>query len=574
MKSTCISQGYFCGNYDYGRRLTPMINFRSKYIQILDAGKHMNDLSATLQEGLIGEDVKIEKVHVELNKQDNTRKQMDSVNKNLEKILKSEKLPDYVVLPFSMSVDILNLNDQYERVMGEKFTFTPENVNYNKDKMMNFLLKIKNYPNTYSDYIGYMDPIGQGIEKTYDVIQNINKLVSKGVKVYIPAGQPNDMSMKWAIGRDNLKPEFYYYLSKNKDVDGKITYLKNDIADKNWYKLNLLCFSDAENVGTLNYRGDKFIYSAYDTNVTQYKKGTYNLYPIRKWNGEIKGYSYYGRENIALNNIDLKNEKLKEFVGKDISSVLASDSEHFDYNYSGKKNPHKLYKTDKIDYLSNLPKKNLMGEYVDSTLKLFFDTNTAGEVIFNKTNIEGSERPSVFGMWGSCFSAVTAVIDDIKHKPAGDITKDVLDTYKYKDTPYYENLGDSYFFSNDFENAEKYYNMESKGLNEYILNKDPNGVRLYDKIGNTCRKQGKYFNAMKSYQCALGILCNTNSEIHPKMLDLTEKIAYCAQKSYNTDIKEKYTEFSDNLRSHSNYAKTCIKDERNRIRKIIGVDYD
>ncbi|MBQ6516137.1 tetratricopeptide repeat protein [bacterium] len=571
MKSTCISQGYFCGNFDYGRKFTPMINFRSKDIQILDAGKHMSDLSAALQEGLIGEDVKIEKVHVELNKQDNSRKQMDSVNKNLEKILKSEKLPDYVVLPFSMSVDILNLNDQYERVMGEKFTFTPENVNFNKDKMMNFLLKIKNHPNTYCDYIGYMDPIGQGIEKTYDVIQNINKLVEKGVKVYIPAGQPNDLSMKWAIGKDNLKPEFYYYLSKNKDVDGKITYLKNDIADKNWYKLNLLCFSDAENVGTLNYRGDKFIYSAYDTNVTQYKKGTYNLYPVRKWNGNIKGYSYYGRENTGLEDISLKNDKLKDFVGKDISSVLASDSEHTDFNLYNKKNEKKLYRVDRICKLYCTPKTELMGKYVDSSLTLFFDTNTAGEVIFNKTNIEGSQRPSIFGMWGSCFSAITAVIDDVKHNPKTNITEDVLDTYKYKATLPYESMGDAYFYNNNFKAAEDYYNKESKGLKEYILNNDLNGVRIYDKIGNTCRKQGKYYNAMKSYQCALGILCNASPEIHPKMLDLTEKVAYCAQKTYNDTEKKKYTEFSDLLRAHSFNAKMSIKNEKNRIRNIIGV---
>lgn len=574
MKSTCVMQGYFCCNSASLRRITPQINFTSTDIKVLDAGKHMNDLTAALAEGLFGEDVTIEKHPLEENPKDKTLRQMDSLNKNLEKILNSDKKPDYVVLPLAMPLDILNLNDQYERVMGEKFEFTPENVNYNKDKIMKFLLELKN--KTYSNriYIDYMDPVGQGIERTYDVIQNINKLVANGVKVYIPAGQPNDLSMKWAIQKNDLKPEFYYYLSKNHDVDGKINYLKQDLADKNWYKLNLLCFSDAENVGTLNYKGDKFIYSAYDTNVTQYKKGTLNLYPVRKWNGKIKGYSYYGRNNIGLENIDLRNEKLKSFVGKHISSVLASDSEHWDFNYLDKANPNKLYDVNKIKKLDNLSKKELMGRYVDSTLSLFFDINSHGEVIFNKTNIEGSERPSIFGMWGSCFSAINAVISDVKGEPKPKITEDILDSYKYAHTSYNEDIGDTYFYNNDFKTAEEYYNKDNKGLKNYILDKDLNGVRLFNKIGDTCRKQEKYDDAMKSYQCALGILCNIHSDINPKMLELTDKIAYTAQKSNNNNEKERYCKFSNSLRKHTISALDFIKEEKNSIRKLIGVDYD
>ena len=574
MKSTCVMQGYFCCNSAYMHRIYPKINFTRKDITVLDSGKHMSDLTSALEEGLLGEDVTIEKHQLEVNQKDPTRKQMDSLNKNLERILKSDKKPDYVVIPLSMPVDILNLNDQYERVMGEKFEFNPENVNYNKDKIMEFLLEIKKNPDSNRTYINYMDPIGQGIEKTYDVIQNINKLVASGIKVYIPAGQPNDLSMKWEIQKKDLKPEFYYYLAKHHDVSGKINYLKQEQADKNWYKLNMLCFSDAENVGTLNYKGDKFIYSAYDTNVTQYKKGTHNLYPVRKWNGKIKGYSFYDRNNIVLKNIDLKNERIKLFVGEYLSSVLASDSEHDDFNYFNKVNPNKLYKVDKIKKLDNLPKKELMGQFVDSSLSLFFDVNSYGEVIFNKTNIEGSERPSIFGMWGSCFSTINALIDDVKGKQKPLITEDILDTYKYTHTSYYEDIGDAYFYNNDFKNAEEYYNKDNKGLKNYILNKDLNGVRLFDKIGNTCRKQGKYYNAMKSYQCALGILCNIHSDINPKMLELTDKIAYVAQKCDSREEQEKYCKFSNALRQHTCSANAFINDEKNRIRKIIGVDYD
>jgi len=57
---------------------------------------------------------------------------------------------------------------------------------------------------------------------------------------------------------------------------------------------------------------------------------------------------------------------------------------------------------------------DLQGRYVDKSLKLFFDKNMYGEVVFPKCNCEGSEKPSVLSMWGSCFSVFNAIERDIK----------------------------------------------------------------------------------------------------------------------------------------------------------------
>ena len=58
----------------------------------------------------------------------------------------------------------------------------------------------------------------------------------------------------------------------------------------------------------------------------------------------------------------------------------------------------------KLDYL---------GDYISADKQLVFDTNSKGEVLFQKTNCEGSERPSVVSMWGSCFSTLNKIKEDI-----------------------------------------------------------------------------------------------------------------------------------------------------------------
>ena len=58
-------------------------------------------------------------------------------------------------------------------------------------------------------------------------------------------------------------------------------------------------------------------------------------------------------------------------------------------------------------------KLDLLGQFVNREGKLVFDVNPKGQVVFKKTNCEGSERPSVYSMWGSCFATVNAIKNDI-----------------------------------------------------------------------------------------------------------------------------------------------------------------
>ena len=53
------------------------------------------------------------------------------------------------------------------------------------------------------------------------------------------------------------------------------------------------------------------------------------------------------------------------------------------------------------------------GEYVDKTLTLFFDENDEDKIIFKKCDCEGSGRPSVLSVWGSCYATLNAIARDI-----------------------------------------------------------------------------------------------------------------------------------------------------------------
>lgn len=58
----------------------------------------------------------------------------------------------------------------------------------------------------------------------------------------------------------------------------------------------------------------------------------------------------------------------------------------------------------KLDYL---------GKYISADKKHIFDINSKDEVLFQKCNCEGSERPSVVSMWGSCFATFNKIKEDI-----------------------------------------------------------------------------------------------------------------------------------------------------------------
>ena len=62
-------------------------------------------------------------------------------------------------------------------------------------------------------------------------------------------------------------------------------------------------------------------------------------------------------------------------------------------------------------------KLDKVGHLINREQNLIFTTNSQGEILFQKTNCEGSEKPSVMQMWGSCFSTINALKRDIsKHR--------------------------------------------------------------------------------------------------------------------------------------------------------------
>lgn len=353
------------------------------------------------------------------------------VLKDLEKVLKELPVHNnlynrYIAVPASSSVPLLNLQDQVNRVMNTNITLTPENIKANKPLILDFLKKIYDNPSGYREYIGYMDPVNQGIEYTYGVIKQINNLINNyGAKVYLPAGHPFDQTMKWMAGQRNLKPELYNFIATGEDKTGVIRAMQEEIKNRNWYNFNLLTLSDARNITIKNKGWNKdYIFAGYDTCTTDGARGVYNFSPVRDDRKKLIGYSYtdtttneYPFEEFPAND-EVAN--LAEYVGLDADEVIANPKEIMQFRNKIRNNEllHKLYPVEMIfsDYDIIKNKLRLKGDFVDSSLKLFFRKNKENKIIFPYTDCEGSGKPSVLPMWGCCFAIFNAIKKDIYYK--------------------------------------------------------------------------------------------------------------------------------------------------------------
>jgi hypothetical protein len=140
-------------------------------------------------------------------------------------------------------VSLLNLQDQVEKITGKNLNLTPQNIKANKQHTLLFLKRIYENPDQYREFINYMDPLKQGIEYTYGVIREINKLADNSHFVYIPAGHPHNETLKWMCGQRGLKPELYHYIATGKDKEGVVNKIYNEIKNNGWYDFNLLGLS-------------------------------------------------------------------------------------------------------------------------------------------------------------------------------------------------------------------------------------------------------------------------------------------------------------------------------------------
>lgn len=424
------------------------ISFMGKTVHIVDGGIHADNMQHFLK--AVRNSVDIQMHEAAINPADKYTKQLKSVEEQLRLLnenIKPNSNDVYVAIPVLASVPLLNIQDQYRRVMKDDTEFTPENIKANKEKLIMFLKILHDYPEVFAELISYMDPIAQGIGSAYGVIQQINELVKKHVNVYVPSGHPNDATIKWMAKERGVKPELYHYIATGEDVGGIVGAMKQEIKDKNWYNFNLLSLSDARVVGlkSSDWVTD-YIFSAYDSCTNDSGRGVYNLAPLR--DGEkIIGYSYtednvndYPYDEFPMNK-EVAN--LAAFVGKDKEDVVATQKETLLFLQSlrgevpSEEVPDKLYRVQDVFYSWDLEKNKIMlqGTLVNKDLNLFFDTNKDGKIIFPKCDCEGSGRPGVMPIWGSCYAMLNVIARDIgwseSNRGAHDDYKKFLDLARY-----------------------------------------------------------------------------------------------------------------------------------------------
>ena len=310
--------------------------------------------------------------------------------------------------------------------MDSDIKFTPQNVKANKANILNFLQQLYYYPEKNKELLRYLDSSNQGLEYVYPVIEEINKMVKNGHRVFVPSGHPQDETLKWLAGQRGVKDDLYHFIATGEDKYNTVELLHDEIKQKNWYDFNLLALSDARIVGVKDSKGAQdYMFAAYDSCITDGARGVYNFSPIRKDN-KLVGYSYtdtvtnqYPYDEFPANE-EVAN--LVKFVGLPINAVLANDKEIEELKNIEKTGgdvsrcTDKLYPLDKLYSTAyiNANKLDLKGDYRDRSGKLYFRTNGEGRIIFPKCDCEGSGRPSVLSMWGSCFAVFNVINNEMR----------------------------------------------------------------------------------------------------------------------------------------------------------------
>lgn len=406
-----------------------LLSFLGVKTYLLDGGQHSSDMSHFAK--AICNDMDIKILEVEANPIDALAKQMKSLKERLAQVnaLPQEEKPDYLAIPLPCTVPLQNLSDQINSVCGKNICLTPENILTHKKDVLDFLKIISENPDKYRQHIEHMDKIGQGFEHVYDVIQEINQAVKSGIMVFSPAGHPQQFTLRWLSGKENLKPELRHFIATGEDINGSVAKMQQTIRDNNWYDFNLLNLSDARIVNLKDINGNDHIYSAYDVCVNEAQRGVYNFCPIKKDN-KLSGFSFTDESTLqypveeysALENISA----ITKFVGMPLERVLASDKDtemfkkylHREDQSILRDFSNMLFKVDDIFTPTEIEenKIRLKGDYIDASLKLYFRQNKDGKVIFPNCDYEQSGRPSVVSMWGSCFSMFNAIANNIKNR--------------------------------------------------------------------------------------------------------------------------------------------------------------
>jgi len=467
----------------------------------------------------INKNIDTDMINVQVNSKDQNMKQLGSLEKQLKLLNENLKNQNntFIAIPALATVPLLNLQDQIKAVTGKNLKLTPQNIKANKLTILEFLKTIYDNPDKYRKYIDYMDPLKQGIEHTYGIIREINKM--KTQNVYVPAGHPHNETLKWLAGQRGLKPELYNYISTGIDIDNSVHLMTDEIKNKGWYDFNLLGLSNANVVNVKSTNGTQdYMFAAYDTCINDGARGVYNFSPIRK-DGKLIGYSYidtitnqYPYDEFPANE-EISN--IVKFVGLNADMIVASraETENFIKTYKGNGNlsafGDKLYPVQYIFTPGEIQKQkiNLKGDYVDSSLKLFFRKNDDNKIVFPNCDCEGCGRPSVLSMWGSCFAIFNAISRDINYKLSGGqhLSSNIMHnnvSWIFKDGIISEK-------TNNYDAAKNRYNEIIELCKANTLKDEANvySTLAYESLGNLCFKLKEYNEAAEYYNIVLNNLC-------------------------------------------------------------------
>ncbi len=542
-----LSEHYLNNNFINLKPGISYINFKGFRVYILDGGHHASDMY-NFAKTILKPDNKTILKNVNTVPGSESIKDLKNLKESIQSLLNSgEKLANqYIAIPALATVGLLNLQDRLKSVMNVETELTPENIKANKPLLLDLLKKMCDSPDCYRQELGYMDSCNQHMEEIYPVIEGINKLVDRDARVFIPAGHPFDQSLKYLAKERNLKPELYYYIATGKDINGKVHEMKKFIKDNNWYDFNLLTLSNA-NIITIRDKswGKDYIFAGYDTCVTDSARGVYNLSPVRD-NGKLTGYSFRNTNVVEYpydafpGNKEVAN--IAKFVGKQAKEVLASEkeirnfSEYLETGTCQQPVADKLYPVYRVYSKNEIDegKITLRGDYVDKTRKLFFRENAHQEIIFPQCDCEGSGKPSVKSMWGTCFAVFNAIEKDIFYQELQNALAGTANG-ENKHAPYLRRLDELMVKARNAKNfgeAENFYNQATelvKSSHKTINTR--NEVMPFIELGDLFNKKGLYDKSSGCYNMAIRLISKfittrnenlqnlKNAENEKKMID-------------------------------------------------------
>lgn len=526
--------------------------------------------------------------YVECNSRDINTKQMSSLEEKLIELNNSYNLGkgDFIAIPGLASVAILNLQERIRNVLKQSVHLTVQNLKVYRNEILNLLKQFYLYKNYYANEISMLDKNSQDLQYTYGVINEINKFSQKGVNVYIPAGHGADSTIKWMIKAQGLEKEYTEYLSQNRDSEGEIERIFKQAEQNNYYDFNLLALSKAHIVNVKNKSDKDFIFAAKDGCINDGARGVYNFSPIRSSSGKIIGYSFTDTSTVEYPYNEFHaNERIAniaKYVGLQCRDFYPSHSEVEDFRRLVKQGcstsdlPDRLYPMSAVFDQSYIERNKLdrIGHFINREQNLIFDTNSRGEILFQKTNCEGSEKPSVMQMWGSCFSTINA------------LKRDVL-KYKEKNNSsfYYIEKANVELSNRQLKGAEFYYNkaLEILHPDRTDLNCNNKIIEIYEELYNVLRQQCKYVEAkgvanilldLKAYKIKDKFIFTPGYlYAQSKLAKYYEEIASCCEKTCEHYPAKVCRWAAQELRKNSEYGDKIVQ-RRAEQNQYIGDLYE